>query len=50
MTRLTGIKAITLDVDGTLWDFDGVMRNGLGETLRWRGTTPRRRRCWTSRR
>ena len=33
MTMLTGIKAVSFDVDGTLWDFDAVMRNGLRETL-----------------
>ena len=33
MTRLTGIKAITFDVDGTLWDFDVVMRRSLHQAL-----------------
>lgn len=33
MTRLTGIKAVSFDVDGTLWDFDAVMRRALGKTL-----------------
>lgn len=33
MTKFTGIKAVSFDVDGTLWDFDAVMRNGLRETL-----------------
>lgn len=34
MTRLTGIKSITLDVDGTLWDFLGMMRGSLQKALR----------------
>ena len=33
MTRLTGIKAISFDVDGTLWDFDGTARFALGQVL-----------------
>jgi putative hydrolase of the HAD superfamily len=33
MTRLTGIKAITFDVDGTLWDFIGMMRGSLHQAL-----------------
>ena len=33
MTKLSGIKVITFDVDGTLWDFDTVMRRALGEVL-----------------
>ena len=33
MTKLSDIKAITFDVDGTLWDFDTVMRRALGEVL-----------------
>ena len=27
------LKAISFDVDGTLWDFEGVMRRSLGEVL-----------------
>ena len=34
MTRLKGIKAVSFDVDGTLWDFETVMRNALREALR----------------
>ena len=30
---LTGIKAVTFDVDGTLWDFETVMRRSLGKAL-----------------
>ena len=33
MSKFTGIKAISFDVDGTLWDFDAVMRRALGKTL-----------------
>ena len=33
MTRLPGIKAISFDVDGTLWDFDAVMRRSLEAVL-----------------
>ena len=33
MTRLAGIKAISFDVDGTLWDFNGVMRHSLAQAL-----------------
>ncbi len=33
MTKLTGIKAVSFDVDGTLWDFESVMRRSLGEVL-----------------
>jgi putative hydrolase of the HAD superfamily len=33
MTKLIGIKAVSSDVDGTLWDFDAVMRRSLRETL-----------------
>ena len=33
LPRLTGIKAVTFDVDGTLWDFETVMRHSLGEVL-----------------
>ena len=34
MIRLTGIKAISFDVDGTLWDFDSIMRRALSEVLK----------------
>jgi len=34
MGRLAGIKAISFDADGTLWDFEGVMRQSLGYALR----------------
>lgn len=30
MTGISGIKAIAFDADGTLWDFDKVMRHSLG--------------------
>ena len=33
MRRLRGVKAVSFDVDGTLWDFDKVMRNALRQTL-----------------
>ena len=33
MARPEGIKAISFDVDGALWDFDGVMRRSLGQVL-----------------
>ena len=33
MTRLTGIKAVSFDVDGTLWDFEGTARFALGQVL-----------------
>ena len=33
MYKLTGIKAISFDVDGTLWDFKSAMRYALLETL-----------------
>ena len=32
--RLTGIKAVSFDVDGTLLDFDSVMRSSLAEVLK----------------
>ena len=34
MTALSGIRAISFDVDGTLQDFDGMMRHALGEVLK----------------
>lgn len=34
MTRLSGVKAVSFDVDGTLWDFESVQRRALGEVLR----------------
>ena len=34
MDRLTGIRAISFDADGTLWDFERVMRRSLGYALR----------------
>ena len=33
-TALSGIKAISFDVDGTLWDFEGALRRGLDAALR----------------
>lgn len=33
MTRLTGIKAVSFDADGTLWDFQQVMRNSIGKVM-----------------
>ena len=33
MTKLTGITAISFDVDGTLWDFDGVAHRALAAVL-----------------
>ena len=33
MTSLSGIKAISFDVDGTLWDFGSVMRRSLRRAL-----------------
>jgi putative hydrolase of the HAD superfamily len=33
VTRITGIKAITFDIDGTLWDFVGRMRDSLVSAL-----------------
>ena len=43
MTALTGIKAISFDVDGTIWDFVGMMRSSLVTRPcgSWRGTTRR---------
>ncbi len=34
MTALSGIKAISFDVDGTLWDFEGALWRGLEAALR----------------
>ena len=33
MTALSGVTAISFDVDNTLWDFDEVMRGALGAVL-----------------
>lgn len=33
MNKLVGIKAVSFDVDGTLWDFDEVMRRSLHYVL-----------------
>jgi len=33
MPGLTGIKAISFDADGTLWDFQHVMRHSLGKVI-----------------
>ena len=33
VTRLSGVEAVSFDVDGTLWDFETVMRRALGEVL-----------------
>jgi len=33
MTRLAGIKAVSFDADGTLWDFQQVMRHSLGKVM-----------------
>ena len=34
MNRIRGIKAVSFDVDGTLWDFDKVMRHSLHRASR----------------
>lgn len=34
MRKITGIKAISFDADGTLWDYDKAMRTSLRETLK----------------
>jgi putative hydrolase of the HAD superfamily len=33
MGKLTGIRAVSFDADGTLWDFESVMRQSLGYAL-----------------
>jgi len=33
MPDLTGIKAVSFDADGTLWDFQKVMRHSLGKVM-----------------
>lgn len=33
MTALSGVTAVSFDVDDTLWDFDGVMRGALEAAL-----------------
>lgn len=33
MTALSGIKAISFDIDGTIWDFVGTMRSSLARAL-----------------
>ena len=34
VTQLAGVKAISFDVDGTLWDFETIMRRSLSEVLK----------------
>jgi len=34
MNKISGIKAISFDADGTLWDFEKVMRQSLGHVLK----------------
>ena len=34
MTSLSGITTISFDVDGTLWDFEGLTRRALREVLK----------------
>jgi len=34
MNKITGIKAISFDADGTLWDFEKVMRHSLRHVLK----------------
>ncbi len=34
MNKITGTKAISFDADGTLWDFEKVMRHSLGYVLK----------------
>ena len=33
MTVLTGVKAVSFDVDGTLWDFESIMRDALARLI-----------------
>lgn len=33
LTGLEEVKAISFDADGTLWDFEQVMRHALGDAL-----------------
>ena len=33
MDKITGIRAVSFDADGTLWDFDALMRRSLKYTL-----------------
>jgi 2-haloalkanoic acid dehalogenase type II len=34
VSKIIGIKAVSFDVDGTLWDFEGVMRRSLHYVLK----------------
>lgn len=34
MTKITGIRAVSFDGDGTLWDFEKVMRHSLHHVLK----------------
>ena len=34
MNKITGIEAISFDADGTLWDFEKVMRHSLRHVLK----------------
>lgn len=34
MNKITGIKAISFDADGTLWNFENVMRHSLNHALK----------------
>lgn len=34
MNKITGIKAISFDADGTLWNFEKVMQHSLNHTLK----------------
>ena len=33
MPSLSAIKAVSFDADGTLWDFQYVMRHSLGKVM-----------------